>query len=838
MLLSVLTMPVQVVVVSLLMSAVATVGTTTRRCTSNEGLARVHVYVDGTIVTVEQDSDSRSRHHDRRAAAHGRQLPRRGYSIGQPFGTIVEARDELRRLRQQSPCSLRSGATVHLREGAHYLTEPLILGPGDSGWSAAAPIVYRAYADESVLISGGLPIPLSMFTPAPAPAFQAGVLVLQANLTELLHTRDFGELRTGGADGPPVATDVAELFFGGKPMHLARWPDVYPNGSTQWAYTGTGVPAKCTTDCTGFEVRNGSEGRGPQGPLAPSSLQLQRWNQEALSNYPYLHGYWQWDWRDTYTPLQGTSLPAATDAGVLRVADPSLLSKANLGARYYAVNLQAELTAPGEYYIERSNRTRASQASYGMLYFCPPLEPSAYQVQRHRRSISRLNRNDDADRYNAAGLGAVDSLAQVPVAHLSMATSLISLREGAAFLTFQGLRFEHCRGAAIDSSSISSANHAMDGVPRGSSHHTHHITLDNCTIANTGGGGDSRRGGAIDLTGTHNTINECTVYGIAGTAISLRGGNHVNLTRGENTLSHTYIHHTARWFRTYHPAVAWAGVGNTFSHNRIMHLPHAAFFGGGNAAVCTTGWVGKPAWWPNDRGVCGANDNVFHSNWIEGVGHECVDTGAFYTCGQGGTGRINLNNSLVNNTFKSIRNRGVQFWRNATGHAVGSGAVDVVPSLGVGGPFVQGVYLDDGMSGWWASDNTFDDVQNAILINGGTQNVATRNRISNVDYAVWLSVEYSDQLTYDRLCNVSKLHAWQKYRNFGGAAPRRATNWGLSQYGSYAMFHQESARSKDNLVQNNSYCRASHGFCECCVGSDSSPFVNNSNASFAGCHWR
>ena len=142
------------------------------------------------------------------------------------------------------------------------------------------------------------------------------------------------------------------------------------------------------------------------------------------------------------------------------------------------------------------------------------------------------------------------------------------------------------------------------------------------------------------------------------------------------------------------------------------------------------------------------------------------------------------------------------------------------------------------MSGWWASDNTFDDVQNAILINGGTQNVATRNRIGNVDYAVWLSVEYSDQRTYDNLCNVSKLQAWQKYRNFGGAAPRHATNWGLSQYGSYDMFHLESARSKDNLVQNNSYCRASHGFCECCVGSDSSRFVNNSNASFAGCHWR
>jgi hypothetical protein len=36
---------------------------------------------------------------------------------------------------------------------------------------------------------------------------------------------------------------------------------------------------------------------------------------------------------------------------------------------------------------------------------------------------------------------------------------------------------------------------------------------------------------------------------------------------------------------------------------------------------------------------------------LEQVGYECTDTGAFYTCGQVGTGRVNLNNSLINNTF-------------------------------------------------------------------------------------------------------------------------------------------------------------------------------------------
>ena len=63
---------------------------------------------------------------------------------------------------------------------------------------------------------------------------------------------------------------------------------------------------------------------------------------------PMLHGYWQWDWRDTYTPLAGAAAPAASaakhgGAGSLGVGDPSLLGKVRLGARFYALNLKAEL---------------------------------------------------------------------------------------------------------------------------------------------------------------------------------------------------------------------------------------------------------------------------------------------------------------------------------------------------------------------------------------------------------------------------------------------------------------------------------------------------------------
>lgn len=431
------------------------------------------------------------------------QLTAEDGSILRPFRTLARARDEVRALRQGA-CGLPvGGVTINLRGGVYELSEPLRLSAVDSG-TARSPITWRAYGSEPVLISGGVEIPRGAFSAVAARPY------LQVNLTDVLGLTNFGVITAGGADGPPVDTDLAELFFAGQPMHLARWPNQYPNGSTQWAYTGPGKPSGCTTACTSFELRANAS----IGPLPPSKTRLQAWQQEARERAPYLHGYWQYDWRDTYIPLGGTSITST--GGRLKVADPSLLAKAKLGARFYALNLLSELDAEGEFYLERTNRSAVARAASGMLYFYPPsgdwtdLEKKVY---------------------------------------LSMTSSLVVLEEGARYIRFVGLRFEHSRETAIAS---------------GGSSHVKHITIQNCTVANTGGGGDSHRGGAIDLTGTANLIDSCVVYGTAGTGVSLRGGYHINLTRGDNVMRDCNVHSTSRWFRTYRPGIAWAGVGNTF----------------------------------------------------------------------------------------------------------------------------------------------------------------------------------------------------------------------------------------------------------------------------------
>ncbi|MGF1590471.1 MAG: right-handed parallel beta-helix repeat-containing protein [Pleurocapsa sp.] len=71
-----------------------------------------------------------------------------------PFATLQRSRDAIRELKRQQHGTLRQSVTVWLREGTHFLAQPLELTAEDSG-RADLPIIYRAYPGEKPVISGG-----------------------------------------------------------------------------------------------------------------------------------------------------------------------------------------------------------------------------------------------------------------------------------------------------------------------------------------------------------------------------------------------------------------------------------------------------------------------------------------------------------------------------------------------------------------------------------------------------------------------------------------------------------------------------------------------------------
>merc|ERR1711871_1431031 len=75
----------------------------------------------------------------------------------------------------------------------------------------------------------------------------------------------------------------------------------------------------------------------------------------------WLHGYWKFDWRDTYVRV--AAIDKAPEGYSIQI-DPSTPPQypAVPGARFYAVNALALLDAPGEYFVTPK----------GQLYFMPP----------------------------------------------------------------------------------------------------------------------------------------------------------------------------------------------------------------------------------------------------------------------------------------------------------------------------------------------------------------------------------------------------------------------------------------------------------------------------------
>lgn len=77
-------------------------------------------------------------------------------SYGTPFLTLERAQ---RAVRSALPTA-SEGINVWAREGTYYLRAPLEFGVADSG-SASVPVSYAAYSNETVVLSGAIPLSVS-----------------------------------------------------------------------------------------------------------------------------------------------------------------------------------------------------------------------------------------------------------------------------------------------------------------------------------------------------------------------------------------------------------------------------------------------------------------------------------------------------------------------------------------------------------------------------------------------------------------------------------------------------------------------------------------------------
>ena len=249
-----------------------------------------------------------------------------------PFQSLEAARAAVRRRLKEAP---NTPVTVWLLGGTYSRLSPFQLTSEDSG-TAAAPVRYRAVEGQEVRLTGGRDIPAAAFKAVTDEVVLSRLdpvsrgHVLQADL-KALGIGDFGTLRSRGF-GRSTQPSALELFFGDKPMTLTRWPN------DDWAIIGD-APAGAAG------LKFNYQGDRPK-----------RWTK---ADDVWIHGYWTYDWSDSYEKVQNIDL----DKHEIAIVPPQVPFGFTKGKRYFALNILEELDAPGEWYLDRQS---------GVLYFWPP----------------------------------------------------------------------------------------------------------------------------------------------------------------------------------------------------------------------------------------------------------------------------------------------------------------------------------------------------------------------------------------------------------------------------------------------------------------------------------
>lgn len=370
-----------------------------------------------------------------------------------PFATLEQARDALRRARYDG--SLPPGeTTIWLHAGVYARTNTFELAAADSG-TPENPVVYRAWPGDEVRIHGGRLLAPEWFTPVTnaSPVWPrldpaARGHVQQADLAAQ-GISDFGTLRNRGSfyfSGTPAAL---ELFFDRAPQPLARWPDPGEsgNGATDgFAWTQTG-----STGTT----------------LVYAGTRPGRWSGAAA---PWLHGLSHVYWEDQHVGVSGVN----TQLQTLTLASP-LTYGLRSDQPYYVENLIEELTAPGEWYLDRAA---------GVLYFWPPAE--------------------------LAGREMLVSLLETPLVR----------HTHTRWIAWRGVIFEAARGELVAIAG-GSHNRILDCTLRNAGGYAARVSgfrngLSGCTIAHPGDGGVHLSGGdRATLAGSGNFVRDGTLYGFS-----------------------------------------------------------------------------------------------------------------------------------------------------------------------------------------------------------------------------------------------------------------------------------------------------------------------------------
>lgn len=435
-----------------------------------------------------------------------------------PYGALVQARDAIRARRGCAAIESDEKVTVHVGPGTYRLRESFKLQAEDSG-TAGAPVVYKASKRGKVRLSGGASLNPESFKPVSDKTVLERLdplvrsQVVACDVSASAPKGGFQKFRAAyrGVPAGPL------LYVNGKPMTLARWPNL-DSDEGSWG----GFSKVIDTGKADPKSDDPAKRKDHPGSFVFENDRLARWD---IDEGVWLFGYWTHDWYDEVIRID--SYDKESKIITLAATHNYGIKGGTWGRkerRLYALNLLEELDAPGEWYLDRAK---------SMLYFYP---------------------EEDFDS-----------------AHVVLTTLTTPMVEtvGANHVKFQGLVFEygHSLGLAVNKAGdvhvegCVVANFAAGGI----SLHGTNSSIRSCDIFHIGRAGITVRGGdRKTLTKSNNVIENNHVHHFGMFQRTYAAG--IGLNDCGHTVRHNSIHDAP------HAAVLYGGNEHLLEFNEVYRV--------------------------------------------------------------------------------------------------------------------------------------------------------------------------------------------------------------------------------------------------------------------------
>ncbi len=262
-----------------------------------------------------------------------------------PFRTPKRALREMKKKKSEK-------TIVYFRRGIYNLESTLGFLP-DHGGTADCPVIWAAFLNERPRFTGAKILRGHERSHHPFLNAKGKGDIVEYDLEEL-GIVDYGDIKR--RDAPPL-----QLFFNGSRMTMARYPnegwlriaDVPQSGDSLF-HKGLDREKRYDGVPVGRHYgRIAYAGNRPDGWHGP---------QDA-----YAHGYWTWDWSDSYQKIKGID----TLKKEITLAAPHHHYGYTKNQRYYFLNIIEELDCAGEWVLDRHK---------AKIYFWPPADLDSAEV--------------------------------------------------------------------------------------------------------------------------------------------------------------------------------------------------------------------------------------------------------------------------------------------------------------------------------------------------------------------------------------------------------------------------------------------------------------------------